>query len=169
MLDRLARWGKAAEDTVLVLLLCAMIVLACAQIVLRNFFDSGLIWGDEALRLMVLWLALAGAVAASRADKHIAIDVLSRFLPPLGQRLTRILTNGFTAFVCGLVAWHALQFVLQAYEFEDELLGGLPAWWFQAVMPVAFALMCWRYTVFIILDLVGAHSSDSPDAAKVLE
>ncbi|MEL6215257.1 MAG: TRAP transporter small permease [Pseudomonadota bacterium] len=154
-MKQLARWGKAAEDAVLVLLLGAMIVLACSQIVLRNFFDAGLIWGDEALRLMVLWLALAGAVAASRADKHIAIDVMSRFLPPWGRRLTRVVTNLFTAVVCGCVAWFAADFVLQAREYEDELLGGLPAWWFQIIMPIAFALMSWRYLVFVILDIAG--------------
>ena len=153
MLERLARWGKAAEDAVLALLLGAMIALACAQIVMRNFLDSGLIWGDEALRLMVLWLALAGAIAASRANKHIAIDVLSRFLPPLGQRVSRIVTNTFTAAVCAFVAWHAGQFVLQAYQYEDELLGGLPAWWFQVIMPIAFALMSWRYAVFVVVDV----------------
>ncbi|MEL7310412.1 MAG: TRAP transporter small permease [Pseudomonadota bacterium] len=153
MLERLARWGKAAEDAVLVLLLGAMIALACSQIVMRNFFDSGLIWGDEALRLMVLWLALAGAVAASRANKHIAIDVMSRFLPPLGQRLSRLITNAFTAAVCACVAWYAADFVMQAYEYEDQLLGGLPAWWFQIVMPIAFGLMAWRYAVFVIVDV----------------
>jgi TRAP-type C4-dicarboxylate transport system permease small subunit len=160
VLERLARWGKAAEDAVLVLLLSAMIALAFGQIVLRNFFDSGVIWGDEALRLMVLWVALAGAVAASRADKHIAIDVLSRFLPPVGQRVARIITNSFTAAVCAVVAWHAMQFVMQAFEYEDELLGGLPAWWFQSVMPVAFALMSWRYFVFVVVDLFGSARPD---------
>ena len=38
VLDRLERFGTAAENTVLVLLLTAMIVLAVGQIVLREIF-----------------------------------------------------------------------------------------------------------------------------------
>ena len=37
------------EDLLLALLLSAMILLASAQIFLRNFFDSSLSWGDPAL------------------------------------------------------------------------------------------------------------------------
>ena len=37
------------EDFILALLLTAMILLASAQIVLRNLFDSSLFWGDPLL------------------------------------------------------------------------------------------------------------------------
>ncbi|MEL6870561.1 MAG: TRAP transporter small permease subunit [Pseudomonadota bacterium] len=166
MLARLARWGKAAEDTVLVLLLSAMIALATSQIVMRNLFDSGLIWADEALRLMVLWLALAGAVAAARADKHISIDVLSRFLPPIGFRLARTVTHLFTAGVCGAIAWHAWRFVASSREYEDTLLGDQPAWIFQVVLPVAFALMAWRYLCLALTAFVALFAKRRGDAAS---
>ena len=160
-MGRLSRWGKLAEDAVLVILLGAMIVLAVTQIVLRNGFDGGFIWADETLRLMVLWLALAGSVAAARADKHLAINVLARALPPRGQSAARFVTNGFTAFICGLLAWHAARFLQQSIEFEDTLVGGLPAWWFQLVLPVAFGLMCWRYVVFALQDVVAGVRGDA--------
>ena len=156
----LERWGKAAEDAVLVILLGAMIVLAVTQIVLRNGFGGGFIWADETLRLMVLWLALAGAVAAARADKHLAINVLARALPPRGQSAARFITNGFTAAICGLLAWHSWRFVQQSLAFEDVLVGDLPAWWFQVVLPVAFGLMCWRYIVFALQDIAAGVRGD---------
>ncbi len=143
--DRLERVGRALEDLVLIILLSAMILLATSQILLRNVFDSGFIWADEVLKLMVLWLALFGAVAASRADKHISIDVVSRFLSPSLRLISQVVVNAFTAGVCGLLAWHSARFVYSAWEFGDELVGGLPAWWFQIVMPIAFALIAWRY------------------------
>ena len=54
------------EDSLMVILLSATILLAASQIVLRNLFDSGLIWADPTLRIMVLWLSLLGAIAATR-------------------------------------------------------------------------------------------------------
>lgn len=46
------------EDSILVALLLAMIVLAVTQIALRNGFDTGITWADALLRVMVLWIAL---------------------------------------------------------------------------------------------------------------
>lgn len=153
-LKRLGKAGKFAEDAILVLILGTMVLLAASQIILRNFFDIGIIWGDELLRLLVLWLAVAGAVAASRSDKHINIDVLNRFLPDTLALLIKVVVHLFTAVVCGLVAWHSLAFVQTSREFEDVLLGNVPAWILQAVLPVGFGLITWRYGLFTVQELL---------------
>jgi TRAP-type C4-dicarboxylate transport system permease small subunit len=150
---RLDRAGRAAEDAVLVAILTGMILLAAGQILLRNFFDIGFIWSDEALRLMVLWIAVAGAVAASRNDKHINIEVLDRFLPGRVKTVKDILIHGFTAGICGVVSWHGFLFVQTSHEFGDVLLGGIPAWLLQAVLPVGFGLISYRYCLFVVRDL----------------
>ena len=93
------------ETGLLTLVLGAMILLAAAQIGLRNFFGGGFSWADESLRIMVLWVAMLGAVAASRDQRHVSIDALSRFLSPALRRWTRILINLFAAAVCLALAW----------------------------------------------------------------
>jgi len=150
---RLERAGRWAESAVLAVILSGMVALAAGQIILRNLFDIGFIWTDEALRLMVLWLAVAGAVAASRSDKHINIAVLDRFLPRQLKLAKDALVHGFTAFICGVVAWYSLAFVRTSHEFGDLLLDGVPAWMLQAVLPVGFALIAWRYALFLLRDL----------------
>ena len=152
-LERLERFGRVAEDALLVLILSSMILLAAGQIFLRNVLEIGFIWGDEALRLMVLWLAVAGAVAASRTDKHINIDVLDRFLYGRVKSLKDVLIHGFTASICGIVTWHSLQFVRTSHEYGDVLLGGVPAWLPQAILPLGFGLITYRYALFVIRDL----------------
>ena len=161
-MTRFARWtnaleraGKWAEDAVLVLILSAMILLATGQIVLRNFMDVGFIWGDEMLRMLVLWLAVAGALAASREDKHISIDVLTRYLPEVLKKPARLVVHLFTAAVCALVAWHSFRFVQTSHEFGDVLLGNFPAWILQAVLPVGFGLIAWRYGLFALKGFAG--------------
>ena len=146
-LGKFERLGKALEDAILVLLLAGMILLAMGQIILRNVFDLGFIWTDELLRLLVLWLAVAGAVAASRDNRHISLAILDRFLPQWAQDLVKMLTHVFTASVCGLIAWFSLDFVQTSREFGDVLLGHLPAWALQSVMPIGFALIAYRYTL----------------------
>jgi TRAP-type C4-dicarboxylate transport system permease small subunit len=151
--SRLERAGRLAEDTVLVLLLGGMIVIAAGQIVLRNFLNIGFIWSDEALRMLVLWLAVAGAVAASRGDKHINIPVFDRFLPGRLGTLKDLVIHAFTAAICGVVAWHGFLFVRSSHEYGDVLLGSVPAWILQLVLPVGFGLICYRYALFTASDL----------------
>lgn len=148
LLGRAERLGRLLENSVLVGVLSAMILLAGLQILLRNFVGAGFSWADEALRLMVLWIAMIGAVAASREYRHISIDILSRFVPPTARLWSALIIDLFTAGVSFALCWSSYEFVAQAFQFNDRLLGDLPAWPFQAVLPVAFGLIGYRYTVW---------------------
>jgi TRAP-type C4-dicarboxylate transport system permease small subunit len=153
ILRRLEAAGRLAEDTVLVLILTGMIIIAAGQIVLRNFLNIGFIWSDELLRLLVLWIAVAGAVAASRTNKHISVAVLDRFLPERLALAVNVLIYAFTAAVSGTIAWYSLAFVQMSREFGDQLLGGVPAWMLQLVLPIGFALIAYRYALFTLKEL----------------
>ena len=157
-LQRLADWIGRAEDALLVLLLGAMIALAGSQILLRNFWDMGLSWGEPLLRVSVLWVGLLGAMAATRDRRHIRIDLLSRFLPPRLASWTRGLADLFAGLVCLLLAWHGARFV--HYEWLDGglLFGTVPAWACELIIPLAFALMGLRY----LLGLGAPPSEDRP-------
>ena len=154
-MQRLEKVGRTAEDAVLVIILTGMILLAAGQIVARNFFDFGFIWSDELLRMLVLWIAVAGAVAASRTDKHINIAILDRFLPPRLNDGVKIIIDLFTSGVCAVVTWYSINFVRMSYEYQDVLLGDVPAWLLQLVLPLGFGLISWRYALFSLKRLVG--------------
>jgi C4-dicarboxylate transporter DctQ subunit len=147
ILHKLDRAGAHAEDALLFVILISMILLAGTQIFLRNLFDTSLFWGDEMLRLMVLWLAVAGGLAASRLDKHISIAVIDRFLPAAAQLVTRIVLDLFTAGLCALFAWQSARFVYSSYQFGDTVMRDVPAWAAQIIMPLGFALMALRHLV----------------------
>ncbi len=142
--------GRMLEDAVLVSILTGMILLAASQIFLRNVFNVGFIWTDELLRMLVLWIALAGAVAASRADKQINIAVLDRLLPDKLAAISKIVIHAFAAAVCGVVTVVSVQFVHSSYAYGDVLLGQVPAWLLQLVLPLGFALITWRYSLFTV-------------------
>lgn len=149
-LHKLERAGSFAEDLLLLTILVSMILLAGSQIFLRNIFDYSIFWGDEVLRMMVLWLTLAAGLAASRADKQIHIEVLDRFMPVSMQRLSRIVVDLFTAGICALLSWHSARFVMSSYEYADTLLRDTPAWMLQIILPIGFGLMAWRHLVLAL-------------------
>jgi len=148
---KLEKAGTYAEDAVLLIILIGMILLAGSQIFLRNFFDYSLFWGDEMLRLMVLWITVAGGLAASRMDKHISIEVLDRFLPAKTQLITKIIIDIFTASICALFAWHSARFVMSSYEFGDTLMKNTPAWALQIILPIGFGLIAYRHLVLAFM------------------
>jgi TRAP-type C4-dicarboxylate transport system permease small subunit len=136
--------------------------LGTAQIVLRNFFSIGFAWSDGLARLAVLWLGLLGALAASRDGRHITMGALARVLPPRLRVVAGVAADAFGAVVSAALAWAAWGFVSDSREFGDTLLGDLPAWWFQAIMPVAFALIAWQFVVQAVKRLRGGYVAESP-------
>lgn len=150
LLNTIERIGRLIENLALVVILSGMILLASGQILLRNVFSGGFAWADEALRLMVLWVAMLGAVVASREDRHISIDVLARVLPDVIKRWTIALVNAFTAAVSYTLAWFSWEFVAESRKYEDQLLNDLPAWLFQSILPVAFFLIGYRYSIWFL-------------------
>lgn len=152
---RLDRLGTAVENGLLVILLAVLMVLAVGQIVLRIGFGSGVIWADELVRIVVLWLALVASVAASRSRRHLRIDVLNQFVPERLARLPGIVVDAFAAAVCGVVAWHSFRYVQLSAEFGETVLLDTPAWLVHGILPLSFALMTWRFALHGVSGLVA--------------
>lgn len=152
---RLLRWLLHLEDGLIVAVLCSMMLLAVAQIVLRNFFGLGLTWVDPLLQNGVLWIGMLGAMIASRDDGHIQIDLGSRYLSPLGRRLVLLATDLFTTLICALVAWFSFHYVRDEAAFPMMAFGNVPAWWLQVIIPAGFALIAVRFGILFILGLLG--------------
>ncbi len=148
----LGRGLARLEDILLALLLTCMILLAAGQIFSRNLFSYGLLWGEPLLRLLLLWLSLLGAMAATRDGRHIRIDIMSRFLPPAMKHWARRLTDAFSALICGLLTWHSGRFVYDEWQGGLEFFSGVPAWTTELIIPFGFGVMTLR---FLLQCLVG--------------
>ncbi|MBT3016914.1 MAG: TRAP transporter small permease [Candidatus Thiodiazotropha endolucinida] len=142
------------EDGLMAILLSATILLAASQIVLRNLFDSGLVWADPTLRIMVLWLALLGAIAATREDRHIRIDLFSHRLSKRSRFAVSFINNLFSAFICGIITWHAIRFVYMEWLDGVKLFASLPAWLGEIIIPIGFGIMTLRFLFNIPLQLL---------------
>lgn len=145
---RIYNFLLATETFLLLFFLLTAILLASSQIILRNFFDSGIFWADSALRILVLWIGMIGAMFASRNKKHIRIDVLSHYLPTHLQKNIWRVTELITAIVCAIVAYYSIKFI--QLEYEDGLIAfaNVPVWLCETIIPVAFIIMALRYLCY---------------------
>lgn len=146
---RFIRFVTWVENGLLIGLLALMVGLAGAQILFRNLLDLSLLEADQVLRMLVLWVALLGAVAASRDRKHIGVDVLSRFLPARLHAGVRAFTDLFTIGVCLLLAWQSLRFVQDERAMAEKAFGAVPVWVTELILPSAFALIALRYVLHL--------------------
>jgi len=145
--DRLLAGIRFVESGLLVLLLSSMILLAAYQVIARNFFDTGILWGDALVRVLVLWVTFIGATIASRNDEHIRIDLLTRFTGERSSLWLDRFRSLFTAFIAGVFAWYSYEFVLLDYEDGILAFASVPAWICELVMPVGAALISLRYLI----------------------
>jgi TRAP-type C4-dicarboxylate transport system permease small subunit len=143
--QRAVRWLRWIEDGILAVFVLILVGLAGAQILLRDLFHSGISWADPVMRDLVLWTGMLGALAAVRDDKHIALDVLQRFLSPMVQKIARAITQLFAAAICAAMAWYC--WVMLRNDVGGNASGPLPAWLPEAILPFAFALMALRFAL----------------------
>lgn len=146
-LRRAAAAWDAVERTVLGTLAAGMVILAAIQIVLRNFFRSGLPWAEPLLDQSLLWLTMFGALAATGQGKHITMDLASHALPPRAAAAVRVVTNLFAAGICAVLARAGVHYVAVQRGMETGALLGIPLWVFPAVIPVVFAMLSVRFTI----------------------
>jgi TRAP-type C4-dicarboxylate transport system permease small subunit len=133
------------EDAALAILLGALIALSCAQIALRNLFDTGIEWIGPMVRYLVLWIGLTGALTAARRGQHIAIDAFTRLLGPRARAGLATGVALFTAAVCIVVARQGARLVALDREAGSTAFAAVPAWYIEAGIPLCFGGMALCY------------------------
>ncbi len=147
------------ERLLLCLLLTAMILFACLQIVLRTFFESGLLFIDPLLRYLVLWCGLIGAVSGTGQGKHIALDITGDHLPKKLQPWITLVTYLFSSLAAGGLTWAAWRFLAGEIDFGGPGPLSLPLWFWKGIFPVAFGLITLKYLLLFFMQLRAVCTS----------
>lgn len=161
-LDKVDRALAKAEAVLVVVVLFVMLGLSTLQFVLHAFFDSGIEWADIVARQMVLWLGFLGGALATQEGRHIAIDAASKFLAPKPAAVLRAITFGAAALIAAIMGRAATQFVRDELDKGATLFAEVPAWPFQAVMPVALFVIVFHFLVAVVDAALVATGKRAP-------
>lgn len=142
---KLLRAIQLLEDSAIVLLVVAMVALSLSSIVTRNLGMAGLTWAETAVRISVLWLAMFGALRASRERSHIAIDLVTHYTSGMVQHAIHFVVSIAAATICGVAAWYSYLFVQS--EKADGMMAFLnvPAWACEAIIPFTLGMISLRF------------------------
>ena len=148
--DQLNEKISRVEKFIVTVLLILMILVAFSQIVLRNFFATGIDWGDALVRYLVVWVAFIGAAIATKEGKHINIDILSRWITGAGSTWIQITSYLFSMIICGLLTLAAITFIGFEVEMGSSAFFKFPAWIPELIIPVTFGLMTLRFAFYFL-------------------
>ena len=145
-LDRTLRGLQWASNALLVSLFLIMLLVAAGQVIAREL-GFGFYWGDDLVRMSVLWVTMVGAVVAIGDNKHIRIDLVDRFVSGAVLRAIRMVAYLVTAVVCGAFGYFSIDMIGWDYVDNTPGVGKVPAWVFELVIPVSAFLMMLRFAI----------------------
>jgi C4-dicarboxylate transporter DctQ subunit len=156
-IPRLSRWFGLLEKWLIALLVIFLVFFSFLQIILRNFFSTGLIWADSLLRQIILWVSFLGAARATAEHKHIQIDLLPKLLPGKSAHALGIISNLFAMVVSATLLYASLTFVQNEKYSGTMAFIDVPNWWLEAVFPLSFALMTIRSGFQFVQELIASQ------------
>ena len=87
---------EKAIDWLSILLFSTLFLFGILQVFFRWVLNDPLVWSEEAIQLIYVWVCYLGWAIAERKDSHIRITVLMNALPKKGQKWLQI----FNHIVC---------------------------------------------------------------------
>lgn len=104
----LGRMVNEIEETAIALILGLMTIITFINVVLRYGFNTGLIWGLEAVTFLFAWLVLFGISYAVKTTAHLGVDALINFFNPSLRKIVALIAAALCIFYAILLmkgAW----------------------------------------------------------------
>ncbi|MEZ5715676.1 MAG: TRAP transporter small permease [Paracoccaceae bacterium] len=104
----LGRVVNEIEETAIAVILGLMVVITFINVVLRYGYNTGLIWGLEAVTFLFAWLVLFGVSYAVKVTAHLGVDAVTAVLPAPVRRVLALAAAGVFLFYTFLLlkgAW----------------------------------------------------------------
>ena len=132
------------ELALLTAVLVSMVGLSCLQIILRNFFSTGITSADIVLRHLTLGLTFLGASLATREGRHLKIDVIPRMASRRVRAALGVITGILSVVVCVILARAGWNFVQLEMQSQSVFALGIPLWAAKLSIPLGFLLVAFR-------------------------
>lgn len=116
LLLRLAQW-------MMIVMLAVLVLLVFGNVVLRYFFNSGLVFSEEASRFIFMWLTLIGALVVMKDNGHLGMTSVVDRLGLRGRRICRFLADSISLLCCALLAHGTWQQVVLGMDNAAPVTG----------------------------------------------
>ncbi len=134
------------ENALLVIFLTVTVVMAFLQVILREFWSTGIIWGDVFLRHLVLWIGFLGAALAAKESRHFSINIITKRLPSIVQRVIQVFLDLTAAVVSYFLVQAGVSFVSDEIQYNTQPLftfmgKNVMSYYLEIIIPIGFGLI----------------------------
>ena len=95
---------RATQALVIGMLLTIVVVLS-AQIIARYIFELPLVWSEELVLVLLVWITFLGSALVLEKKGHINIDFALRLFPERLQRAIELCTAALMVVFCGILVF----------------------------------------------------------------
>jgi TRAP-type C4-dicarboxylate transport system permease small subunit len=143
-------------DRFIVTICCALLFGLFAVVILAVFFryvvNSSLLWGEELVRYMAIWLVFLGLSSAHRRNEHVSLKSLLGRIPGVTPSLARRFGEVITLVFCVAITWFGVQATagnFANHQVSPAMQIGIA--WIYLAIPVGFGLLSLQSLVRVFL------------------
>lgn len=127
-----------------------IVTLTIAQVAFRFILNSPLVWSEEVVRILLVWMTFIGAAVVCWDGRHLNVDVLYNRLPTGLRRAMRIFNAIVGIGFLAALAWYSIPLLeigwyvgSGALDLPDTVLRA-PAF-VGGILMIVFILLRWFY------------------------
>jgi len=154
-LAKWVRWGDSklglVENVVLFTILASVVLNASTHAILEKATGKGLEWSFDVVRGGTFSVALLGAAFATQQARHLAMDLISRRLPPRGRLALSAFLGVFTIAIAAVLMRSGVHQVDQVVnEPGEHMIEKKQITWF---LPIGCALIIVHALLHVVIDV----------------
>ena len=134
------RLADRVAEVFAVILLGSIVILIFLNSLSRFAFSSPLVWTEEVVATLIIWVSVAGAFLALRRRELITIEVVTKRLPPGPRRGLWVAVQLSSALVLAYLAWLSWQY-FDVFGGDKTPYFGFPKGVYMSALAVGWAAM----------------------------
>lgn len=131
-----------------------MTLIMFINVVLRNFFHSGLVWGNELSSYLNILAVFVVISAGFKHGSHVGVDAFVRILPKKIKKAVNIVTKICILIFCVLVSYLSIKMVIAQTNQVSPVLN-IPLSLIYGFMVIGMIMSSIRVIMEIVKDITG--------------
>lgn len=143
---------KKIEATTACIMLVTIVLVGTLQIIFRFLLNSSLVWSEELMRYLFVWLSFITASIAVRERKHISVDFVTTFMPARVNLIFYYISRvAMLAYIYFMVP-AGFSLCMKTASVKSTILP--ITWsWVYAALPVGMVLMLISMSSVFLMDV----------------
>ena len=153
----LKKIDKYFEESIIVVLFSAMVIITFTQVLSRFIFHLSLGWSEEISRYLFVWIVYISAAMGAKHRRHIRVEIIDTLLPRSISKWFGVLSD---------ILWIAFSLFVAFYGYELVIMISghgqlspavqIPMGLVYMVIPFGFVLIAFR----VLQGIVGRFRGD---------